>query len=566
MEKFSGILKGEIKIKLTILFYTNYWVRAGLERVLSILLPELSDYYNILLVTNRSITKKAFDLPEEIVHLKIADDDKKALPQLMWQIAKDYDVKLFVGNCNLVEYIYDIYKVLNDNGIKTIALNHEYFFAPALELSQYDIMQARREVFPKLNATLWLTKASAFLGEKNYQNAIFLPNPNTYDGEFEIEKQSDDKIILCVGRFLDRNKRVDRALKVFRKVVESQPTAKLLLIGAYDLNVKIYPDGQSIYDVLQELRFPREDSVVWLGPKKYLDIYYNMASMIILTSENEGFPMVLNEAAVKKCPGIIFRIPGVDEIIIDKENGYVLEQDDIDGMAERIIYLFEFPQALEKKQMVAKEYANRFSKKLVVQYWKELIDTVINNTNMLNNLKRAYMREEISLLERAEHQYQNIILRVEEILQTEFGETPDSKETGNLNSIEGYMLKLQFQLDEIGKNIALLLERLPLNNIGKMIGIYGMGRHTENLLRQYQKLVGKITANLAFIGTLEETGSRKYKGFDVYNVKDLLESGIEEIIISSALYESDMYNNLIELYGDRFKIYTFYQKGKRKLF
>ena len=55
--------------KYTVLFYTNYWVKAGLERVLAIILPELAKCYNVILATNASGTKEGFELPVQILHI-----------------------------------------------------------------------------------------------------------------------------------------------------------------------------------------------------------------------------------------------------------------------------------------------------------------------------------------------------------------------------------------------------------------------------------------------------------------------------------------------------------------
>ena len=110
-----------------------------------------------------------------------------------------------------------------------------------------------------------------------------------------------------------------------------------------------------------------------------------------------------------------------------------------------------------------------------------------------------------------------------------------------------------------------VLKRLPLGE-EKNIGIYGLGEHTRNLLRSYQAAVGPIKAKLVFIDSRRQTFSEKFENCDVYNVRDIGELPLDTIILSSSLFENEMYQMLQELYGDHFHIYRFYEMGQRDIF
>lgn len=545
----------------SLLFYTDCWIKAGVERVLSVLLPELAQYYHVYLVTNKSTTKTGFYLPENVVHLVIEDSEKTNLPKRLLEIVQLYHIDLFIGNCNLNVYMYRIYDNLVQHNIKVIALNHECFFAPCYTLSKVEIVKLRKEIYGKLDANLWLTSHSAFLAQKNYGNAYVMPNPNVYASNVKLENKPNNKIILCVGRFKDKNKRVDRALKVFQKVAEYEPNAKLFLIGTYDKNVKIFPGRKSIKDILVETNLEKSKSVFWLDEQCDMKKYYEQASVIISVSENEGFPMSLTEAAQYGCPGIAFNIYGLEDIIIDGENGYLIPQDEIDNMAFHLIGLLRDNKKLLKMQKKAQIYVERFNVHIVINEWRTLIKTILFDQKYYGYFDKIYGRNK----EIQEGQARQDYIQVIRGLRKKIGQEKQMVGVdANDNNIDLSLL-LENELLQAEEFIKTKLQLLPLQNSQKTIGIYGMGTHTENLLERYERLIGKIVASVVFIDSTKKTGGY-YKGHKVYNVHDIPQSGIDEIIISTFLYEDEIYKNLIQLFGSRYKIHRFYDCCEEKIF
>lgn len=110
-----------------------------------------------------------------------------------------------------------------------------------------------------------------------------------------------------------------------------------------------------------------------------------------------------------------------------------------------------------------------------------------------------------------------------------------------------------------------ILRELPLKTTGK-VGIYGTGIHTERLLCQYVQNIGEIKAELVFINSKKIPGVNKYLGYDVYAIDEIGSLNLDCIIISSSLYEKEMYEKIVELYGSRYKVYRFYENGRNDLF
>lgn len=123
------------------------------------------------------------------------------------------------------------------------------------------------------------------------------------------------------------------------------------------------------------------------------------------------------------------------------------------------------------------------------------------------------------------------------------------------NSWNKYIFELKVKLD-----------KLPLKEKDSVVGIYGTGYHTEQLLNWYKELCGNIVAKLYFIDTYAESGKKKYKDYPVINVKDIRDSLIKKIIISSNDYEKEIYENLKELLKEGYKIYCFYEEEREIIF
>lgn len=94
------------------------------------------------------------------------------------------------------------------------------------------------------------------------------------------------------------------------------------------------------------------------------------------------------------------------------------------------------------------------------------------------------------------------------------------------------------------KRVVELLRMLPLQDEDAVAGIYGTGKHTDNLMEAYETLVGKIRCRIVYLETSPEKG-RTYKNQQVYCMKDKIKE-LPVVIISSFLYQDKMIKNVKE--------------------
>ena len=123
----------------------------------------------------------------------------------------------------------------------------------------------------------------------------------------------DGLVVAMVGA-LSAEKRVDRAVEVVRRV----PGATLLLAG----------DGPAAV--------PESANVRRLGSLADVTPVLAAADVLLLTSDTEGIPGVVIEAAFTGLPTVATRVGGITDVVVDGRTGFLFEPDQVDAMADAV--------------------------------------------------------------------------------------------------------------------------------------------------------------------------------------------------------------------------------------
>lgn len=111
-------------------------------------------------------------------------------------------------------------------------------------------------------------------------------------------------------------------------------------------------------------------------PVKNIQDKYLESSIYVMTSRFEGFGMVLAEAMACGVPCISFDCPhGPADIITNGEDGILVENGNIDKLAEAIYKLIENEELRIGMGQKAKANISRYSDKQVMKQWDELFKT-----------------------------------------------------------------------------------------------------------------------------------------------------------------------------------------------
>ena len=186
---------------------------------------------------------------------------------------------------------------------------------------------------------------------------------------FIADKYSDcsAKRVIAVGR-LDYQKSFDRLIQVWEKVHLQMPQWRLDIFGQGEWQ-----------EMLQRMIDERglQEVVKLNAPTKNIGKEYSESSMLVMSSHYEGFPMVMIEAMACGLPAVCFDFKcGPRDIISEGENGLIVPDGDIDGMAEAMVRLMKDGDLRKRMGENAKKVVEKYSEDRVMGLWVNLYEEI----------------------------------------------------------------------------------------------------------------------------------------------------------------------------------------------
>jgi len=165
---------------------------------------------------------------------------------------------------------------------------------------------------------------------------MYLPKEHIIESKTGFIKNSigisdDKKVLLYMGR-INFIKNIDNLLKAYEVVYKIFPDLILILCGSLGNNK------------IQRLIKKNNGSIKVLKPMKENQVLYQIADLVILPSRVDPFPFVMIEAGSYKKPFIGGNTGGIAEFIEDGINGLLVDPENPQVLAEKIIYLLNNPQ------------------------------------------------------------------------------------------------------------------------------------------------------------------------------------------------------------------------------
>lgn len=147
----------------------------------------------------------------------------------------------------------------------------------------------------------------------------------------------DPPRLLCLGR-LAPDKGFDIALPAFKAILGCYPRARLMVAGDG-------PDREPLEKQTDGLGIRHAvEFVGWIAPSKVPELI-NSATLVVMPSREDSFPLVALEAALLGRPLVAARAGGLPEIVVPMETGMLIDKEDCDGLAKSIAFLLDHPQA-----------------------------------------------------------------------------------------------------------------------------------------------------------------------------------------------------------------------------
>ena len=182
---------------------------------------------------------------------------------------------------------------------------------------------------------------------------------------------SKDKFnILFIGSVTDR-KKPHMIIEAIQRI--NDKSYHLSIVGPAP-NEKYFKELKDLID-----KSDLQNQVSLIGPvdRESVKDYYSTSNLMILPSISEGLARVIFESQVAMCPVLVTDAPGMSDIVIDGQTGYVFESNNLDSLSLKIEYI---KNNYDEVSLVAKNakgfILSNYSEDNFKFSFKKLFDTV----------------------------------------------------------------------------------------------------------------------------------------------------------------------------------------------
>tara|TARA_B100000212_G_scaffold66104_1_gene45898 strand:- start:2671 stop:3801 length:1131 start_codon:yes stop_codon:yes gene_type:complete len=189
---------------------------------------------------------------------------------------------------------------------------------------------------------------------------------NVEPGSFSKDKFN----ILFIGSVTDRKKphMIIEAIQII-----NDESYHLSIVGPTP-NDKYFLE---LKDVIDKSGLQNQVSFTGAVDRESVKEYYSTSNLMILPSISEGLARVIFESQVASCPVLVTDAPGMGDIVIDGQTGYVFESNNTDSLIAKIVYIKNNYEEASLVAKNAKEFIlSNFSEDNFKFSFKKLFDTV----------------------------------------------------------------------------------------------------------------------------------------------------------------------------------------------
>ena len=223
-----------------------------------------------------------------------------------------------------------------------------------------------RKALTSFSRIICLTKTanSEIINAGIFENEVRLstiPNPILHSSPSDKISNLLNNNIIFVGR-LSQEKGVLRLLRIWERISRT----------LNDVTLSIYGEGSAQNEMEKHIQDHHIERVHFLGFSHKLEDIYTTADLCLMTSDTEGFGMVLIEAMYYGVPCISFDCPiSPKEVILDA--GVIVPCFDEDMYAKEVVDLYLDKERMSSLQSKAVKRASDFYIDKIIRRWADLL-------------------------------------------------------------------------------------------------------------------------------------------------------------------------------------------------
>lgn len=279
------------------------------------------------------------------------------------------DVILFVGTLKFF-YIRLFLWGKKLRSVPTVVWEHN-IFKSQLRKKQLKTF-ARKTAAKKATRVIVLTerdKNHYLTGAKCLNSPVVIPNfiDTSRISQTQLPLLKRKKQVVFSGRIV-LGKQVDKLLNIWQKIESRDSQWHLLLLGRGNLL-------EAMKNIANEKGLQRAE---FLGFQEEPGKFYADSQIMVLTSQEEGFSLVLAEALFYNLPSVSFDCDcGPSSIIDDGKNGFLIPCFDEELFAEKLLQLMNDDELRSQFSINTAEKRKLFTEEAIMQQWEKLLTELI---------------------------------------------------------------------------------------------------------------------------------------------------------------------------------------------
>ena len=341
---------------IKVAYYCISLKNGGIERVMSLLVNYLSKdkRFNHYLITVEFKSERDYSINQNIKRISLSE---KKISLLETVKANNIDI--------LIYNYYDKLEisVLNKlRSTKLICYDHSSYFFWIYQ-NIYNFKDSFYYEYKNCHYVISLIPLeNDFLFKKWGINSILMHNPLTYEYDLVSPSDLSSKNIIMIGRTDDPIKHFEIGIIAMQDIIKEIPECKMNIIGEYNKNLE---------KIINKTKL--ENYIKFTGFQINSENYLKSASLHLLTSYAEAYPMVLSEVKIFGIPSILC---GHDYLALAKGGNVIIYDDNPETIAKEAIKILKDDKYRKKLGKQARESMKKIRNDLITEKWEKLFINV----------------------------------------------------------------------------------------------------------------------------------------------------------------------------------------------
>lgn len=292
----------------------------------------------------------------------------------LFKMRKDYDIvhANWIIPQGIVQSFINKPYIVTGHGADVTSLNKGIFKAlkkrcikraTGVTAVSYPLMQVMNDIYKNDNqAVISMGCDTQLFGKQYYKDNYF--------------NQNGRKVILFVGRLAEK-----KGVKYLIEAMNYIDNALLVIAGDGPLKNTLTLKANEV------CKNKNEKCIEFIGAKTHEQLKYIYASADIFVmpsitakdGDKEGFGLVMLEAFASGLPVVATRSGGIVDLVQDGKNGYLVDEKDVNALAERISIVLNDKNIYNKFVMAAKETAVQYDYKNIARKYNDFLENIIHS-------------------------------------------------------------------------------------------------------------------------------------------------------------------------------------------